>query len=74
MSEQASKPFSEDCKRYIAALDVDKDEQTLKAHGLYLRPECNRVRKVPEAPNRTYLVTIASPSWKKLGNIIRMTN
>jgi hypothetical protein len=43
---QADKPFSKRSKEYIAALDVDKDQETLKAHGLLLRPECNRVRKV----------------------------
>lgn len=43
---QAAKPFSERTKEYIARLDVDRDEQTLAAHGLTLRPECNRIRKV----------------------------
>jgi len=43
---QAQKPFSQKSKEYIAALDVDRDQETLAAHGLQLRPECNRVRKV----------------------------
>lgn len=43
---QASQPFSQKSKAYIAALDVDKDEMALKAHGLHLRPECNQIRKV----------------------------
>lgn len=47
---QASVPFSEKSKAYIAALDTDRDESTLKAHGLHLRPECNQVRKVSNFP------------------------
>ena len=44
--EQASKPFSEKSKEYIAGLDLEKDAAILAAHGLYLRPECDIVRKV----------------------------
>lgn len=40
---QAEQPFSESTLAYIAALDADRDIATLAAHGITLRPECERV-------------------------------
>lgn len=40
---QAEQPFSESTLAYIAALDADRDVATLAAHGITLRPECERV-------------------------------
>jgi hypothetical protein len=43
---QAEQPFSEESLAYIAALDAEADISILKAHGVYLRPECLRVFRV----------------------------
>lgn len=40
---QAEQPFSESTLAYIAGLDADRDIATLAAHGITLRPECERV-------------------------------
>lgn len=40
---QAEQPFSQETLAYIAALDADRDIATLAAHGITLRPECERV-------------------------------
>lgn len=40
---QAEQPFDEATLAYIAALDADRDIATLAAHGITLRPECERV-------------------------------
>jgi hypothetical protein len=43
---QAERPFSPEARKYIAALDADRDAAVLAAHGLSVRPECLRVLRV----------------------------
>ena len=43
---QARQPFSAKSRLYIADLNVEKESELLRAHGLQLRRECERVRKV----------------------------
>ena len=40
---QAEQPFDQATLAFIAALDADRDVATLAAHGITLRPECERV-------------------------------
>lgn len=43
---QARVPFDKEVQEYIAALDADKDIAILEAHGVKLRPACERVLRV----------------------------
>lgn len=43
---QAAQPFDAACLEYISRLDAGKDIALLRAQGLKLRPECERVLKV----------------------------
>lgn len=61
---QAAKPFSEKSLKYIADLDVDTDAEKLRAHGLYLRPECDLVRKVSFPSPTKELFTNSRRIWE----------
>jgi len=43
---QASQPFDQEVRDYIANLDEEKDLEKLKMHGINLRPECQLVFRV----------------------------